>query len=84
LQILTLNHEDAGVTRRLAAGGGAAMTAILCTYPLDLVQTQLSVQTTTQKYTGIIQTLSTMAKEEGISSLYRGLSVTMIVSTSTE
>ncbi len=48
-------------------------------YPLDVVQTQLTVQTTTTRYTGMIHTFSTMAKEEGVLSLYRGLTVTILV-----
>lgn len=71
-------QEDARVWRRLAAGGCSAMTAVLCTYPLDLVQTQLAVQTTKQRYTGIANTLTTVVRQEGLLQLYRGLSVTMI------
>lgn len=42
-QLLTpARQEDARVWRRFVAGGAAALTAVFCTYPLDLVQTQLT------------------------------------------
>jgi len=78
-QILTpLGREDAGVWRRFISGGAAAVTAVVITYPLDLVQTQLTVQTTTKRYTGMVNTIATMTKEEGFLSLYRGLTVTLL------
>jgi len=80
-QLLTpTGKEDAGVWRRFVAGGTAAMTAVILTYPLDVVQTQLTVQTTTHRYKGIIGTVTTMAKEEGFLSLYKGLTVTLLSS----
>ena len=71
--------EDAGTWRRFVSGGGAALTAITLTYPLDFVQTQLTVQTTAKKYTGIVNTLTTVIKEEGFSQLYRGYLATVLV-----
>lgn len=59
-----------------------SLQTVALTYPLDLVHTLLSVQTSQQpKYRGIYGTLSTIAREEGISQWYRGVSVTMIVRT---
>jgi hypothetical protein len=79
-QLLTPeNVEDAGPWRRFVAGGGAALTSITLTYPLDFVQTQLTVQTTARKYTGIANTLTTVIKEEGFSALYRGYLATVLV-----
>jgi len=72
------NQEDARVWRRLIAGGLAALTAVVCTYPLDLVQTQLTVQTTTHRYNGIVDTLVKIVRQEGFLQMYRGLSVTCI------
>lgn len=55
------------------------MTASVATYPLDLVQTTLTVQTTERKYTGIINVLTTVTKQEGFLQLYRGLFVSVVV-----
>lgn len=39
--------------QNLIAGGMAGVTSLLCTYPLDLVRSRLTVQTTEEKYHGI-------------------------------
>mmetsp|Transcript_10356 Transcript_10356/g.14203 ORF Transcript_10356/g.14203 Transcript_10356/m.14203 type:complete len:317 (+) Transcript_10356:86-1036(+) len=78
-QIFTPSSErEASVWGRLGAGAAAATTAVIVTYPLDFVQTQLAVQTTTRKYTGILNTISTVTKQEGISQLYRGFNVALL------
>jgi len=58
---------------RFVSGGLAAATAVFTTYPLDVVQTQLTVQTKQNKYKGITGTLRTIYHEEGFAQLYRGL-----------
>lgn len=61
----------------------AALIAIFGTYPLDLVQTHLTVQTKqNSKYKGILQTIATITKEEGILQLYRGIGITILVHSS--
>jgi|TARA_B110000971_G_scaffold206225_1_gene229306 solute carrier family 25 phosphate transporter 23/24/25/41 len=65
------------VARRLLAGGSAGMIACTLTYPLDLVRTRLAAQTTTKHYSGLTNALVTIAKEEGIRGLYRGLAPTL-------
>jgi hypothetical protein len=40
--VTPLGKEDAGILGRFAAGGLAAATALICTYPLDVVQTHLT------------------------------------------
>lgn len=47
------------------AGGMAGVTSLLCTYPLDLIRSRLTVQTTETKYTGIMDTYRTVVREEG-------------------
>ena len=47
-------------------------------YPLDLVRTRLSAQTKSQYYTGIAHALRTIAREEGMFGLYRGLGATLL------
>ena len=47
-------------------------------YPLDLVRTRLSAQTKSQYYTGIAHALRTIARDEGMFGLYRGLGATLL------
>lgn len=42
--------------QNLVAGGMAGVTSLLCTYPLDLIRSRLTVQTTEEKYRGIAPT----------------------------
>lgn len=71
------NHSQDAVLRRLVAGGGAGMCACTLAYPLDLVRTRLSAQTTVKYYNGIWHALSTIVKDEGLFGLYRGLGATL-------
>jgi len=57
----------------LLSGGMAGITALISTYPLDLVRTRLTVQTSGEKYKGIIHTFKTVIKEEGFFGLYKGV-----------
>ena len=66
------------VIRRLVAGGSAGMIACTATYPLDLVRTRLAAQTTVHHYNGLFHALYTIAKDEGVRGLYRGLSPTLV------
>eukprot|EP01111_Echinosteliopsis_oligospora_P004549 TRINITY_DN1754_c0_g2_i2.p2 TRINITY_DN1754_c0_g2~~TRINITY_DN1754_c0_g2_i2.p2 ORF type:complete len:426 (+),score=104.27 TRINITY_DN1754_c0_g2_i2:1351-2628(+) len=59
--------------QNLVAGGLAGVTSLLCTYPLDLVRSRLTIQTTASKYTGITDTFKTVVAEEGARGLYKGM-----------
>lgn len=52
----------------------------LKTYPLDLVRTLLTLQVKSQQYKGIFSTLSHIYKTEGLPGLYRGWTMSLIVS----
>ena len=58
-------------------GGGAALVAITCTHPIDVVKTRLQVQgelgANDRAYRGIANSLTTIARREGTRGLYRGL-----------
>ena len=63
-------------------GGSAAIVAITCTHPIDVVKTRLQVQGELQlaaaagapkTYNGIAGSLATIFKHEGVRGLYRGL-----------
>jgi len=60
-------------TQNLVAGGFAGVTSLLCTYPLDLVRSRLTIQTTETKYIGIFDTFRLVVREEGYRALYKGL-----------
>ncbi len=69
--------------RRLVCGGAAGITSVVCTYPLDIVRTRLSVQSASfapltgsvqRKLPGMWATMVTMYKTEGgFLALYRGI-----------
>eukprot|EP00897_Mesotaenium_endlicherianum_P004328 jgi/Mesen1/3923/ME000209S02935 len=73
-------HESlsAGMGTKLVAGGGAGCTAASLTYPLDLVRTRLAAQRSSRYYRGIFGTLSTIARDEGIRGLYKGMGATLL------
>lgn len=62
-------------------GGAAAICAITCTHPIDVVKTRLQVQGELSKtnagqpaaYRGIVRSLGIIARAEGVGGLYRGL-----------
>jgi solute carrier family 25 phosphate transporter 23/24/25/41 len=59
--------------QNLLAGGCAGVTSLLFTYPLDLIRSRLTIQTTQTKYNGIMHTFDTIVKEEGYRGLYKGM-----------
>ena len=67
------------VTGIVGASGGAKAVASLITYPHEVVRTRLrqpAVEGRT-KYTGLLQTLKLVAREEGMAGLYGGLTAHM-------
>lgn len=69
-----------GHIHRLMAGSMAGMTAVICTYPLDVIRARLAFQVTGyHRYTGIGNAFQTIyLKEGGIPGFYRGLTPTII------
>jgi len=74
---MLLPNDEVSPLRTLAAGGLAGATASVVCYPLDLVRSFLSVQTTNQQYRGIAHCMSSIVKAEGILGLYRGMVPTL-------
>lgn len=64
------NDKELSVAGRLAAGACAGMTSTLVTYPLDVLRLRLAVDPACKT---MAQVASTMLREEGLSSFYRGL-----------
>ncbi|KAK2167597.1 hypothetical protein LSH36_26g11005 [Paralvinella palmiformis] len=65
---------------RLAAGSLAGMTAVLVTYPLDVIRARLAFQVAGEvMYAGIIDAFRIMITQEGgIRALYKGIVPTML------
>ena len=69
--------------RRLFCGGAAGITSVVCTYPLDIVRTRLSIQSASfralgdaprQALPGMWETIKSMYLHEGgLRALYRGI-----------
>uniref|UniRef100_A0A5F8H8Y5 Mitochondrial coenzyme A transporter SLC25A42 n=1 Tax=Monodelphis domestica TaxID=13616 RepID=A0A5F8H8Y5_MONDO len=62
---------------RLVAGALAGMTAASLTYPLDLVRARMAV-TPKEMYSNIFHVFIRMSREEGLKTLYRGFTPTIL------
>ncbi|EJT96599.1 mitochondrial carrier [Dacryopinax primogenitus] len=64
----------------LGAAGAAKMIASLITYPHEVVRTRLRqpIENGRVKYRGLIQTFTVVIREEGVRSLYGGLSAHLL------
>lgn len=60
----------------LIAGACAGVSSTICTYPLELVKTRLTIQRGV--YNGIINAFVKILREEGPGELYRGLAPSLI------
>lgn len=60
----------------LIAGACAGVSSTLCTYPLELVKTRLTIQRGV--YKGIVDAFVKILREEGPAELYRGLAPSVI------
>lgn len=60
----------------LIAGACAGVSSTICTYPLELVKTRLTIQRGV--YNGIIDAFVKILREEGPAELYRGLAPSLI------
>lgn len=74
------NHFGQSHFLKFFAGSAAGITAVIMTYPLDVVRARLAFQVTGEHmYTGIVDTLTCIFRTEGgIRALYKGLSPTII------
>lgn len=79
---VSLDDEKTGVLSYVGsivgASGGAKAVASLITYPHEVIRTRLrQPHDGKPKYTGLLQTLKLVVKEEGVASLYGGLTAHM-------
>lgn len=81
-RIVHLHMDELGFIsqwRAILAGGLAGVAAALVTYPLEVAETRLIVQNCRQPtYIGVVHTLSKIYGSEGLLSLYRGFSLTLL------
>uniref|UniRef100_A0AAY4E7S8 Solute carrier family 25 member 43 n=1 Tax=Denticeps clupeoides TaxID=299321 RepID=A0AAY4E7S8_9TELE len=81
-KIIHLHMDELGHISQwcaIVAGGTAGISAALVTYPLEVVETRLIAQNSHEsKYRGLLHTLSSIYRNEGILALYRGFSLTVI------
>ncbi|CAL8298695.1 unnamed protein product [Merluccius merluccius] len=79
-KLLSKRLGISGHIHHLMAGSMAGITAVICTYPLDVVRARLAFQVKgDQRYTGIINAFQTIYhKEGGVPGFYRGLGPTVI------
>lgn len=92
--LMAPGETELDTPRRLTAGAIAGIVSVVCTYPLDIVRTRLSVQSATlegnirnnngvpqKKLPGILPTMLQIYRTEGgMVGLYRGLWPTTLVS----
>ncbi|CAN6250864.1 unnamed protein product [Urochloa humidicola] len=84
--ILGFPNVEQGPVLDLMAGSIAGGTAVICTYPLDLIRTKLAYQVkgavsvgfreckpSEQVYKGIMDCVKTIYRQNGLKGLYRGM-----------
>ena len=71
---LTMAH----FAERMLSGSGAGVTAVVLTYPLDVIRARMAVQTDFVIYNSLWQAARTMVQNEGLPSLWSGLRPTVI------
>ncbi|KAM3876045.1 mitochondrial coenzyme A transporter SLC25A42-like [Diretmus argenteus] len=62
---------------RLLAGSLAGATAVMLTYPLDMVRARMAV-TAKEMYGNIMHVFKRISKEEGVKTLYKGFTPTIL------
>lgn len=75
-RLVATAEGDLTVPRRLFAGACAGMTATALTHPLDTVRLRLALPNS--GYNGMSHAFVSMARNEGIMSLYKGLIPTLV------
>ena len=73
-RLLAADVPKQGAT--LAAGSAAGVTAVVLTYPLDLVRATMA--TPGCKHTSMLQAMQHVSRERGVLALYSGVSATVV------
>ncbi|XP_043911714.1 graves disease carrier protein [Protopterus annectens] len=79
-KFVSINLGISGHIHRLMAGSMAGITAVICTYPLDMIRARLAFQVKGEhRYKGIFHAFKTIYTQEGgFPGFYRGLTPTII------
>lgn len=80
-RIYPKDHSDVTAIERMTAGACAGVTAVCCTYPLDLVRVRLACQAAGEqrRYRGMLDCIKKIhAEEGGVKGLYRGATPTVL------
>ena len=57
----------------------AGATAVLFTYPVDLIRVRLAVEVKEPRLRGVTHALSSIFRQEGVRGLFRGVNPTLLV-----
>ncbi|KAH6684794.1 mitochondrial carrier domain-containing protein [Halenospora varia] len=71
-QMRAITGESYAGATSMVAGGGAGIITVYCTMPMDNVKTRLQAIGGRERYFGTWNCLSSMVRQEGISSLWKG------------
>jgi len=74
-------NESKHPLKRFMAGAMAGCSSVALTYPIDMTRTVLAVRTNSSnggRRPGLIETLSSVSRERGITGLYRGVYPTLV------
>ena len=77
MQLIIGHDPHPTFIKTFASGAATGMTASTICYPLDLVRSVLSVQTTEQHYKGIFDAMKSIVAKDGFFGLYRGILPTL-------
>jgi solute carrier family 25 (adenine nucleotide translocator) protein 4/5/6/31 len=85
-QLATIGYngriEDLPLWRQASSGAASGFTTMLIVYPLDLIRTQLSVDTTAtagkKLYNGMFDCMKKTVQVDGVPGLYKGLLISLI------
>lgn len=61
------------------SGSLAGVSAVVLTYPLDLVRVKLAVDIAENQFRGVAHCIQSVHQEQGIRGLYKGVSPTLLV-----
>lgn len=64
--------------QRFICGSSTGATSVILTYPLDLCRTRMAVQPKETMYKNLFQAFKIMIKNEGVKSLYNGISPALL------
>lgn len=77
IRLMTNKEKHLPPLRRFLAGSLAGVTSVTCTYPLDLVRARMAV-TAKDMYHNIFEVFLKIYREEGLRTVYRGYTPTVL------